>query len=269
MNKNELINKIYKIVISIVSILLGFFMILFAFIIYFKGKAIIKNEDPLYQIYNVDILSKYLKYLLIPFVLWVITIIVGIILHYVFPFKEKTKNSYDIFNSYQLLKNKVPNENKENNEELFIINEERKNRRLGFIIVSVVSLLFMIFPARYLFTFSNFTASEISAKDEAIKMAINVFPWIIGAFILFIGYLIYITHSIKKEINMIHLFLKTNKNIQIINDKQNKKELNINIVRACIGVISIIFIVLGIINGGVDNVLAKAINICTECIGLA
>ena len=32
--------------------------------------------------------------------------------------------------------------------------------------------------------------------------------------------------------------------------------------------ISILFIVLGIVNGGLLDVLAKAIKICSECIGL-
>lgn len=267
MNKNYVINRIYKIIISILSIILGLMMILFSFTIYFKGKSIIEHEDPLYQIYNVDILSKYLKLLLIPFILWLLAIIVSVILSYVYPYKEKEKHKQNIFITYELLKNRISSIN---SDELISINNERKNRKLGFIIVSVISLLLMIFPARYLFTFSNFTASNISSKDEAIKMVINVFPFIVGAFVLFGGYIFYITNSIKKEINMIQSFFKNNKDIKIDEEKKIKNNnKNINIVRICVGVISIVFIIIGIFNGGVDNVLAKAINICTECIGLA
>lgn len=39
-------------------------------------------------------------------------------------------------------------------------------------------------------------------------------------------------------------------------------------LRAIILVIAIVFIVLGVMNGGLRDVLVKAINICTECIGL-
>ncbi len=39
-------------------------------------------------------------------------------------------------------------------------------------------------------------------------------------------------------------------------------------LRTAILVIAIIFIVLGVMNGGLRDVLVKAINICTECIGL-
>ena len=39
-------------------------------------------------------------------------------------------------------------------------------------------------------------------------------------------------------------------------------------VRICLYCIAAVLIVLGIRNGGMRDVLIKAINICTECIGL-
>ena len=39
-------------------------------------------------------------------------------------------------------------------------------------------------------------------------------------------------------------------------------------VRIGLGVIGVAFVVLGIANGGMADVLAKAIEICTQCIGL-
>ncbi|MBR3964693.1 MAG: thioredoxin [Clostridia bacterium] len=39
-------------------------------------------------------------------------------------------------------------------------------------------------------------------------------------------------------------------------------------VRAAVLVIAAVFIVVGALNGGLADVLAKAIAICTECIGL-
>ena len=40
------------------------------------------------------------------------------------------------------------------------------------------------------------------------------------------------------------------------------------IARCVIPVIAIIFIILGITNGGMSDVLQKAVRICTECIGM-
>ena len=39
-------------------------------------------------------------------------------------------------------------------------------------------------------------------------------------------------------------------------------------IRVAVAVVAVAFIVLGVCNGGMTDVLSKAINICTECIGL-
>ena len=39
-------------------------------------------------------------------------------------------------------------------------------------------------------------------------------------------------------------------------------------VRLLLLAVAVVFIVLGVMNGGLRDVLVKAINICTECIGL-
>ncbi|MCH5157377.1 MAG: hypothetical protein J1G02_05860 [Clostridiales bacterium] len=51
-----------------------------------------------------------------------------------------------------------------------------------------------------------------------------------------------------------------------ISDKVNKVLLLIT--RIAVAVIAITFIIVGVTNGGANDVLIKAINICTECIGL-
>ena len=40
------------------------------------------------------------------------------------------------------------------------------------------------------------------------------------------------------------------------------------VVRCAVAVIGVAFVVLGVLNGGMEDVLGKAIRICTECIGL-
>lgn len=50
--------------------------------------------------------------------------------------------------------------------------------------------------------------------------------------------------------------------------KQRKEHYHIKYGRIIVAVIAVAFIILGIFNGGMDDVLSKAINICTECIGL-
>ena len=57
------------------------------------------------------------------------------------------------------------------------------------------------------------------------------------------------------------------KKLKVLVDEKTDKII-VNVVRAAIGVTAITFIVLGVLNGGMRDVFIKAINICTECIGL-
>lgn len=50
--------------------------------------------------------------------------------------------------------------------------------------------------------------------------------------------------------------------------KRRKERYHIAAARIIVAIVAVIFIVLGIFNGGMEDVLSKAINICTECIGL-
>ena len=52
----------------------------------------------------------------------------------------------------------------------------------------------------------------------------------------------------------------------VVPDKVNK--IVLLVTRIVVGVVAVTFIVVGIFNGGANDVLIKAINICTECIGL-
>ena len=47
-----------------------------------------------------------------------------------------------------------------------------------------------------------------------------------------------------------------------------EKPFPASVLRADLYAAAIVFIVLGVMNGGLYDVLVKAINICTECIGL-
>ena len=53
-----------------------------------------------------------------------------------------------------------------------------------------------------------------------------------------------------------------------VSQDDSKEKLIINIIRGVIALTAITFIIVGAINGEVGEVLNKAINICTECIGL-
>ena len=79
-----------------------------------------------------------------------------------------------------------------------------------------------------------------------------------------------INFSLKRELNIVKESLKAAPVKEQTKTKpvQDPSRFVRWIVRAVVLVIAIVFIVLGVINGGMEDVLQKAIRICTECIGL-
>ena len=91
-------------------------------------------------------------------------------------------------------------------------------------------------------------------------------PWIVISFGSFIGYVFYIEVNAKKASNILLEVIRTNGKVKKEEiEKNNKYKV---IIQASIVCVAVIMIIVGITNGGAEDVLQKAINICTECIGL-
>jgi hypothetical protein len=75
--------------------------------------------------------------------------------------------------------------------------------------------------------------------------------------------------SISKELEITKKVLGVSKKTPSSEQKSDKKcKILLNILRGVIVAVAVIFIAIGITNGGMADVLGKAIRICTECIGL-
>ena len=78
----------------------------------------------------------------------------------------------------------------------------------------------------------------------------------------------------RKEISHVKTKLAENaKNGVVVKARNSQKTAKNNerttfFVRVAVGSLAIVLIVWGIANGGMADVLGKAINICTQCIGL-
>ena len=145
-----------------------------------------------------------------------------------------------------------------------------RERRIRFIYGAVTAFLVILFfalsaifvcnPARYSLTDIN--------TDIAYSVLL-VGESAVGAFgvLLLSGYLFTQSYEIECRITKAELLrLAGSPKIELREPK--RQDLIINIVRAVIIVTAIVFIILGITNGGMADVLGKAVRICTECIGL-
>ena len=114
---------------------------------------------------------------------------------------------------------------------------------------------------RFLLDWSNFASRDLEVVVR--QMAIETFPWIGAAFLLLMAAEQGSFRLLKKELE-----LRKNAPKRKPDAPAPEKMAGKNVVRVVIAAAAVALITLGVMNGGMFDVLVKAINICTECIGL-
>lgn len=162
------------------------------------------------------------------------------------------------------------------------LNQKYRFRTTYTIVGAVLCLIIVIFSAILLFNknYQGFlTSSFFSSHKEAEKLIL-----IFGSFILLgiVCYILsnFIQKSYEEETLLLKDILVEYKKAGVSIQKQEtkatpslRKKLFDNVwflrsVRIALFLFAITFILIGIDNGGMADVLEKAINICTQCIGL-
>lgn len=160
------------------------------------------------------------------------------------------------------------------------INGERRLRRiLGWGRVALITLS-AILPPIYLLNPSNFPAVSGEYNSEILRGMLVYLAFLAPFFIYEIIYTVLsdlsykAEHNLLKEAISVHGISAPNtdepasrvaKAVKFI--KGNEKPIILGVRIAFVGC-AIAFIIAGICNGGMADVLNKAIKICTECIGL-
>lgn len=268
MNKIEKIQKIYAIVVGLFVVAVGIAFICVTANIYYSGKDT-------GVIFTSEIVTARLQELAIPFCILLGVIVVGV----VFPiYDTHVKNSSE--DIVRLLEAKIPSEGT-GDEYNTAANKYKKlcNIRLGLWIAEGVILLGCVIATLcYMLNTANFLGQDITA--EIFNMFKNVFPYIAVAFVTLIAAAVINGFIAKKRLAEIRTLIKYGNGVNA-EPTQNKlqkllvgteKVLTNNItlwvIRGILFAVGVTFVVLGVLNGGANDVLVKAINICTECIGL-
>lgn len=251
MQKNKLLDKLVLIIVSILTILIGVIFIIQICRIYYGND----------KVYTSDICSKFLLEMLPIIVLWIITVIGSYVY---FSFKNNANGSIAKITNAAKLRN-LEAICPEFDDENYGINKEKKKRKIAVIINIVVVCICSIMSLGYLLNVKHFDSSG-NLSEQAVKMSIHLLPWVIIAFGSMIGTTIYEEISSKKSIDLIKLVIKDKGRKNVVKSKPNNKI--VNIARGVIISVAVVLIIVGYFDGGAADILQKAINICTECIGL-
>lgn len=143
---------------------------------------------------------------------------------------------------------------------------KQKERFLARWICCILFVLLMILPSLYFMDTDHFTVADLN-QDVVRALVYSLVPAILG---LTLSYFCkrFCQRSIQQEIDIWKEAIKNGCVSPSQKTSAPAPDKRIFYVRTLIGIVALVFIVIGILNGGAMDVLLKAIAICTECIGL-
>lgn len=266
MEKSEKFRLIYSIFLGVFTVAVGIAIICVAADIYYSGKDT-------GVIYSREIVGERLLYLAIPLIFLIAAIIFGAI----FPlYQVKAKHAPE--EKLKRLQGKIPasGDNKDFSAALAAYKKANIIRLVAWLVAVAVILAGVIVTLCYLVDTAHFKGGDIT--EEIFALVRNILPWLCAAFAAAIAASIVSGVFASKQVSTAKTMIKTGDKSTAAQKPAPKflamlrslidKPAFIWAVRGCIFVIAVVFIIVGILNGGAQDVLIKAINICTECIGL-
>lgn len=141
--------------------------------------------------------------------------------------------------------------------------KEQKLRRNCYIAAFVLIALLAVYPVIYFCDLSHFSIANLT--DDIIRgLQVTLIPSAMALVLVFLCGRVE-KRSISREIAAYQAAgVKPGKAPR----RENMDPKRLLAVRCTVLTVAVVFIILGIVNGGITDVLGKAIRICTECIGL-
>ena len=150
------------------------------------------------------------------------------------------------------------------------VRKERTFRRVAVIVAGVISAASLIPALVWCVNPAHFSIANLS--DDIKTAAAILLPCAVAALGVWTVAVLLNSSSVARETALVKSALAVSKKAAE-NSPPVKKKLTADprfvwAVRGVILAVGIVFVVLGVLNGGMADVLGKAIRICTECIGL-
>lgn len=252
-NKENNHGTILKTIQIILCVAYVVFMSIQVIVIYNTGTAA-RATDPRAQIYTSEIaenaLLKGLPVLIAAIVVTVIAAVHGI------------RNKENLFNDPAIVRDLIVSHVKEPTAEMKAERLKQKKLHFGGWAGFTLSMIPIVM---YMTNSNNFARADQQGLEQVLlSMILFILPWtLIGIGILAVAFILK-DKSVKKEIE----FAKSCEKKEVEKQPAKKHSKAVMIVRCALLIISVIFIILGINNGGANAVLTKAITLCTECVGL-
>jgi len=260
--------KILNILLPVLVALLGVAYIVAVAHLYFTG-----DSNP----YSREVVGRYLTYLAIPSAVTLIAVIWGGVISYLSAGNDGKAPVFTAKTALCRLNATLALDKCSDSTKLGILSE-RKKRKILFISAVVLSVAYtavaLIFALGAEYTLENPNASVIGVLVYLLPLTAVIIGIIYVVCRLF-------QSSIASELKLVKTAIKDGARDSaafqsecasplsgisaIFEEHEEKIYLGLKIT---VFAVDAVFIVLGIVNGGMADVLGKAVRICTECIGL-
>lgn len=222
--------------------------------------------------------------------IWLALLVVGVGLGIAFETAER-KNKPDIRYTFALLKKRIPDgRNKESydgySEDMRLVRNQKNIFTVLWSCCAAFALAGTVYAVVYLCTPSHFSKTDVT--HEMITMVLHFIPWVSWTFIFACVIGLCERFSVRKQLPAVKRLAKGNKPHKpytvsekisaYLSEKAQKSKFfgvlnaafdyRLWIARGALGCVAVAFVIAGCINGGANDVLHKAIRICSECIGL-
>ena len=253
----SIVEKVIAIATTVFVILLGIAFIVCTAHLYFTG-----GEDP----YSRERVGGYLLTLLPLSIITIGHVIAGIVVKII-----RTRNDDELSSRThsELLESFSSRYAPDafGGEAGVIIAKERSNRKIFKYIAYAFSALIFVLVLVYICFFAEFTVDNLNA--DVVAAFVVALPLCVIAVGIHVPRIYLAESSCKRELEAMKFYIKENGvPTTVKKDKPTKKFDYMIIAKVGVACIAIAFIILGVVNGGMKDVLAKAVKICTECIGL-
>ena len=248
-------HKIFSLLLSLSILVAGICLICGCLTIYFTGE----------HSYSREIVAETFKKIAVPVYICLALTLVSIIWEFISPIVHSKRRSVI---DYPAVINKISSKkdlNSADENTLAMIKSEKRKRKTHAVIracvIVVTSIVFLV----YALNSSNFHQSNIN--ESMIKAMMVLIPCLTVSFIYSVFTVYYFNKSYDKELALIKKLSNrdTSEDSPETIAASNKK---ITITKIVIVVLALSILIYGYFTGGTADVLTKAINICTECIGL-
>ena len=253
---NSKYGKILAIATSVCIVLLGIAFIVSCSHLYFTG-----NGDA----YSRERVAEYLTVLAIPSFITIALTVCGFIYAYITGAKDEELTDRTSGELLQSFASRYDFQSFDKNTKAAVL-KIRKRRNIVDFIASEISALCFVLIIDYFIFVASFSVETMNA--DVMSAFAFCLPIAAFAVAIHIPRLYFSEKSAVDELALLKAGVKEH-GASLAKKVEGKAKINTEKVAGytVLG-IAIILVVLGIVNGGMNDVLGKAIRICTECIGL-